>query len=183
MIARLVAFVIPLGIDTFVVAAALGLSKPTARQRVRIGALFAGFEGGMPIIGLLLGAPLGHVLGAAAEYIAIAVLIGLGLYMTIHDDDDNDGARQLATARGVHVLLLGLSISLDELAVGFTLGLLRVPVVPFLIAVTAQAFVLSQLGLAIGHRLTNRFRETAERLAGITLAGLGAVLLTQRLAS
>jgi manganese efflux pump family protein len=58
MIARLVAFVVPLGINTFVVAAALGLSKPTRRQRVRIGALFAGFEGGMPIIGLLLGAPL-----------------------------------------------------------------------------------------------------------------------------
>jgi putative Mn2+ efflux pump MntP len=137
----------------------------------------------MPIIGLLLGAPLGHVLGAAAEYIAITVLIGLGLYMAIHDDDDSEGVRQLATAHGVRVLLLGLSISLDELAVGFTLGLLRVPVVPFLIAVTAQAFVLSQLGLSVGHRLSSRFRETAERLAGITLAGLGAVLLTQRLQS
>ena len=72
MFARLVAFVIPLGIDTFVVAATLGLSKPTPRQRVRIGALFAGFEGGMPIVGLLLGAPLRHVLGAAAEYVASA---------------------------------------------------------------------------------------------------------------
>ena len=74
----------------------------------------------------------------------------------------------------MRALLLGLSISLDELAVGFTLGLLRVPVVPFLIVVTAQAFVLSQLGLTIGHQLSNRFRETAERLAGIALAGLGA---------
>jgi putative Mn2+ efflux pump MntP len=60
---------------------------------------------------------------------------------------------------------------------------LRVPVVPFLIAVTAQAFVMSQLGLSIGRRLSDRFRETAERLAGITLAGLGAVLLAQRLGS
>jgi putative Mn2+ efflux pump MntP len=183
MIARLVAFVIPLGIDTFVVAAALGLSKPTARQRVHIGALFAGFEGGMPIIGLVLGAPLGHVLGAAADYVAITVLIGLGLYITVHDDDDSDGVRQLATAKGLRALLLGLSISLDELAIGFTLGLLRVLVVPFLIVVTAQAFVLSQLGLTIGRQLSNRFRETAERLAGIALAGLGGVLLIQRLSS
>jgi manganese efflux pump family protein len=183
MIARLVAFVVPLGIDTFVVAAALGLSKPTPRQRVRIGALFAGFEGGMPVIGLVLGAPLGRVLGAAAEYVAITILIGLGFYMTVHDDDEHDGVRQLATAHGMRALLLGLSISLDELAVGFTLGLLRVPVVPFLIAVTAQAFVLSQLGLTIGRRLSDRLRETAERLAGIALAGLGAVLLVQRLSS
>jgi putative Mn2+ efflux pump MntP len=183
VITRLVGFVVPLGIDTFVVAAALGLTKPTTRQRVRIGALFAGFEGGMPIVGLLLGTPLGHALGAAAEYIAIAVLIGLGLYLTIHDDDDSEGVRQLANAHGMRTLLLGVSISLDELAIGFTLGLLRVPIVPFLIAVTAQAFILSQLGLTIGHRLTNRFRENAERLAGVTLAGLGAVLLIQRLAS
>jgi putative Mn2+ efflux pump MntP len=58
-----------------------------------------------------------------------------------------------------------------------------VPVVPFLIAFTAQAFVLSQLGLTIGRQLSNRFREIAERLAGIALAGLGGVLLAQRLSS
>jgi putative Mn2+ efflux pump MntP len=51
-------------------------------------------------------------------------LIGLGLYMAVHDGDEHAGVRQVATAKGLRALLLGLSISLDELAVGFTIGLL-----------------------------------------------------------
>ena len=135
-------------------------------------------------MGLLLAGPLGHAIGGAADYIAIAILIGFGLYTLLRPEDDQEGARAtgLATAHGAALLLLGLSVSLDELAVGFTLGLLRLPVLPSLIAIGAQAFVVAQLGFAVGKSLSERYREGAEKCAGVALLGLGGILLAQRLA-
>ncbi len=86
----------------------------------------------------------------------------------------------MVSAHGPALILVGLSVSLDELAIGFTLGLLRVPVLPILIAIGAQAFAASQLGFGLG-ALSRRFREGAERLTGIALIALGVILLVERL--
>lgn len=59
-VVKLIALVIPLGLDTFAVAAALGVSRVTPRRRVQLSLLFPAFEGGMPLVGLALGAPLGR---------------------------------------------------------------------------------------------------------------------------
>jgi len=82
---------------------------------------------------------------------------------------------------GVAILALGISISLDELAIGFSLGLVRLPVVPVIIAIAVQALLASQLGLALGHLISERFRERAEQLAAVALIGLGGYLITERL--
>ena len=81
----------------------------------------------------------------------------------------NDGMRPL--------ILIGLSVSLDELAVGFALGVLRVPLGPALGYIAVQAFVLTFVGLSIGRRLGNVLGERAELAAGIVLTLLGVALL------
>jgi putative Mn2+ efflux pump MntP len=177
---RLVALIVPLGLDTFAVCAALGMAGLPRRQRLRVSALMTAFEAGMPVVGLALGAPLGHVLGDAADYVAAAVLIAAGLYMVLAEDDEQEGER-LASLHGWGAVALGISISLDELAIGFTLGLLRVPVVLVVALIAAQAFVMSQLGLRLGARISGGLREGAEKLAGVVLVGLGAVLVIEAL--
>ncbi len=48
---RLLAFVLPLGVDTFAVAAALGAARPAGiAMRLRVSLLFVIFEAGMPSI-------------------------------------------------------------------------------------------------------------------------------------
>jgi putative Mn2+ efflux pump MntP len=182
MVAKLIALVIPLGLDTFAVAAALGVAGLTPRQRTRMSLLMTGFETGMPLIGLALGVPLGNAIGSAADYLAIGVLIAFGLYTLLDgEDDERDRVRQLAALTGSRAVLLGLSISVDELAVGFSLGLLGLPVVTVIILIAAQAFAFSQLGARLGERLSERARESAERLAGVLLLSLGIVLLVEKL--
>jgi hypothetical protein len=80
VVAKLIALVLPLGLDTFAVAAALGAVGVSAARRLRISFLFTGFEAGMPLIGLALGAPLGRAIGGSADYVAIGVLLAFGLY-------------------------------------------------------------------------------------------------------
>ncbi|MGO9179818.1 MAG: manganese efflux pump MntP family protein [Candidatus Limnocylindrales bacterium] len=176
-----IALILPLALDTFAVSAAVGLTNPTRRQRLRLSGLFALFEGGVPAIGVLVGGPLGQVLGTTADYLAIAILIGYGAYTLLRNAGEEEGASRMASAHGPALILIGLSVSLDELAIGFTLGLLRVPVVPILVAIGAQAFAASQLGFRLGASLSRRFREGAERLAGIALIALGLIILAERL--
>ncbi len=184
MAAKLIALVLPLGLDTFAVAAALGAIGVSPRRRLRISLLFTAFEAGMPLIGLALGAPLGHAIGATADYIAIAVLLAFGLYTLLSSEQDEQARLgQLTQIHGLGALLLGITISLDELAIGFTLGLLRLPAGLVIVLIALQAFILTQLGLRLGNRLSERLREGAERLAGLALTTLGLVLLAEKLLS
>ena len=180
VIARLIAFVIPLGIDTFAVSAAVGLTGLSRTQRLRISLVFAAFEGLTPAVGLLIGDVLGEDIGSVANYLAGGFLIAYALYVLLRNPDaEDEAAGEMATTHGWALVLLGLSVSIDGLAVGFTLGLSGVPVVPALILIAAQAFLLSQLGLHLGARLSSRFRKGAERGAGVVLGLLGSWLVLE----
>jgi putative Mn2+ efflux pump MntP len=179
---KLIALIVPLGLDTFAVSAALAMAGLPAQRRLRVSLLMSAFEAGMPLIGLALGAPLGHALGDAADDVAIGVLVAFGLHTLLGDDDSE--AERLGLAgrlRGWGAVALGVSVSLDELAIGFALGLVRAPIVLVIVLIAVQAFVLAQLGLRLGSRLGVRLRERAETLAGAALLVLGGVLLAERL--
>ncbi len=182
VIANLIALVLSLGLDTFAVAAAIGMTGVTPARRQNITALFTCFETGMPLIGLALGAPLGYAIGGTADYFAIGVLIAFGLY-TLFGEEDEQRIRELANPHGLRSLALGMSISLDELAIGFTLGLLRLPIALVIALIAVQTVVVTQLGLRLGHCLSEQLREGAEQLAGFALTVLGLVLLGERLLS
>lgn len=174
---------LPLGLDSVAVAAAIGATDrlPT-RVRWRISLLFLVFEAGMPLIGVALGAPLAHAIGDTADYVAAAAVIAIGAWMLLHGDgdDEEEKANKLISVHGVALLGLGISISLDELAIGFSLGLTHLPLIPVILAIGAQAFAAAQLGMLLGNRIAERYREAAERLAGIVLIGLGLFLAGQR---
>lgn len=174
---KLVALVIPLGLDTFGVALALGIAGLPREQRLRVSFLFAGFEAAMPLIGLALGAPLGRAIGSAADYVAAVLIASLGIYMLVSETREDDRLLSL-TQRGMFgAVALGVSISLDELAIGFSAGLLRLPIPALVIAVAVQAFIVTQIGVRLGGRVSEGLREGAERVAGLALIALGAILL------
>jgi putative Mn2+ efflux pump MntP len=182
MVAKLIALVVPLGLDTFAVAAALGAAGLPASRGGRVSALMVSFEMGMPLIGVAVGAPLGHLTGSTADYIAIAVLGTFGAYTLRRADDEDEKVARLGNVSGWPAVLLGVSISLDELAIGFSLGLLGLPVIVVVILIGLQTLVLSQLGMRAGASLSQYLREGAERLAGLALVGLALILLVEKIA-
>jgi putative Mn2+ efflux pump MntP len=183
---KLLAFVLPLGLDSFAVAAAIGAAGPvTAGQRLRISVIFVVFEAGMPLIGLTLGSSLARAIGDIADYLAAAAVIGVGAWILAHGDDGDDGDEQAAgrllATRGTAIIALGVSISLDELAIGFSLGLVRLPLIPVIIAIGVQALIAAQAGLSLGARISDHLRERAEQIAGMALILLGGFLIAERL--
>jgi len=175
---RLLALILPLAADTFAVSAALGMLRLARGRRVALSLTFAAFEGGMPLVGLALGVFLGRLIGNLADDVAIAALIGLGAYL-LFQNEENEGVRleRLARSNGVAMLGAGVAVSLDELAIGFTVGLLGVPIVAALILIAVQAFAISQVGFVVGTRVSESIREGAERFAGLALMAIGGFVL------
>ena len=69
---------------------------------------------------------------------------------------------------------------LDELAIGFTIGLVGVSIWLAVILIGAQAFFAAQVGLRLGGRLSEHARELAERLAGAALIALAVFLSIEK---
>jgi len=178
---KLILFVLPLGLDTFAVSAALGASGAQKRERLRISLLLSAFELAMPVVGLLLGRGLGSAIGSVADYVATVVLAGVGIWMLVSDDEgEGEKVSGLSDRHGLALLALGVSISLDELAMGFTIGLIGLSIWLAIILIGLQAFAVAQMGLRLGARLGAKSREAAEKLAGAALIGLAVLLLVEK---
>ena len=174
----LAGLLVPLALDTFALGAALGIAGIAPQGRRRASLILAGFEAGMPIVGFLVGTAIGTTLGRFAGYTAIAVLVLVGVPMLRPGDrEEKERLGLLAMAQGIAVIDLGLSISLDELAVGFSLGLLGVSLLVAVLWIGVQAFAAAQLGMRLGGRLGDELRERAEQLAGLILIAMAGVLL------
>ncbi len=136
----------------------------------------------MPVLGLLVGDGVARAIGGAADYLAAGVLIAVGAFLLAEDEsDEGERVGRLAHAGGWTLIALSAGIALDELALGFSIGLLRLSLVAACIMIGVQAVIASQLGLLLGSRVGARLREGAERLAGLVLASIGIFLFFERL--
>jgi putative Mn2+ efflux pump MntP len=99
------------------------------------------------------------------------------------ENDDREAGRLklLTKAQGIAIVDLGLAISVDELAIGFGLGLLGLPLVVAVVWIGVQAFCAAQIGMRLGSRIGKELRERAEQLAGVVLIGMAALLLMIKL--
>lgn len=182
MIAAFILFV-SIGLDTLAVSLSFGIAGLPRSRWARVGLTFALFEGLMPIVGLLIGARLSTVLGDLAGYLAAAALILVGI-LAIREalsGDDGDTTPQVSAADNGRLLLAALSVSLDELAVGFSLGVLAVPVGLSLGYIAAQAFVFTFAGLWLGQHAGAHIGERAELISGVILTLLGVALLVSEI--
>lgn len=190
-----------LGLDTLAVALSLGIAGLARSQWIRVGLTFAFFEGAMPVVGLVIGQRLSGFFGEIAGYAAAGILIVLGgleiREALLEADDERSGRTLLVAVAGLepggldpaalppgkltstwHAMISrGLSVSLDELAIGFTLGVLQAPIAPALAYIALQAFGVTFLGLWLGRRVSVRLGEYAELAGGILLVLLGIALV------
>jgi putative Mn2+ efflux pump MntP len=98
------------------------------------------------------------------------------IWESISGDDDREPA--VETLGGL--VLTALSVSMDELAVGFSMGALGLPVGLAVALIAAQAFGVTLLGMALGNRIGEHVAERGETVAGVVLCGLALVLAVQQ---
>ncbi|MCL6454668.1 MAG: manganese efflux pump [Alicyclobacillus sp.] len=161
-VAEICMMAVALGMDAFSLAIGVGL-KGITRRRAWVVCLLIGLcHVVLTILGIYTGMLLQGVLGHLAKWLGAFLLFGLGLHMMYSSLFGSREDVRLAD-QALRLTLFSLSVSLDSLSVGFSLGL-RSTAYGLVAALTfgVASCVLCGVGLGIGKRLggwTGRFGE------------------------
>jgi putative Mn2+ efflux pump MntP len=71
---------VSVGLSNFAASIGLGAGGASARTRLHVAVIFGLFEGGMPVVGLLIGRSLAGTLGQAAHWAGAGLLVATGGY-------------------------------------------------------------------------------------------------------
>jgi putative Mn2+ efflux pump MntP len=179
---ELCAIALALAVDAFSVGVAVGLTRRTRRERFRLSFHFGLFQALMPLTGALAGAALERWIGRWDHWIALGLLLAIGGRMIWAALRGGEGAARAGdSTRGLQLVGLSLAVSIDALAVGFTLGMqeISIPFAVALIGVTATALTL--VGMLIASGFASRLGRRAEIGAGVALIGIGAKIVLDHL--
>ena len=177
IVIKMIALIVSLGMDTLMLSVSLGFVQ--AKGKAKIALTFALAEALMPLFGLFIGKGAGNLIGNWASLVGGVALIAVGVWLIFFEDDDEEEKKLERKLVGWTLIITALSISLDELAVGFSIGLVGVPIVLTIILIAIQAFIFTFFGLTFGSKLKPYLGEWAEKLAGIVLGLLGLWILIE----
>jgi len=164
------------GLGNFGASIGIGLSGVASATRIKVSLVFGVFEAGMPLVGLLAGRGAAHALGDAARYAGGALLVAIGAWQLIQTarlSRRGVPAPPIATSR---LILTALALSMDNLVVGFSLGVEHVSVLAAVAVFAAVSVGLSLLGLEFGRRLAAAVEVGSQYLAGAVLVAVGILV-------
>ena len=164
---------IALGMDSFSLSVGVGIGEVKKYDLLKFGLVVGFLHLILPLIGLYLGKRLGMYLGQLATYLGGIILILLGV--KILREAFYEGEVE-TTIVGIGIVLLPLTVSLDALTVGFSLGTLVVQALPVALFFGAVAFMMTMIGATLGDRLGYVF-EKADFFGGIILIILGVKMI------
>ena len=177
---ELLLIAVGLSMDAFAVSICKGLSLKNLKKRhaALVGLYFGGFQFLMPVLGWALGYRFEHVIVSVDHWIAFGLLTVIGVSMireARHADelDDDLGFKTM--------LLLALATSIDALAVGVTFAFLQVRILPAASLIGVTTFLLSFVGVYIGHLFGLRYKAKAEIAGGVILIFIGVKILLEHL--
>jgi putative Mn2+ efflux pump MntP len=166
---------VAVGLGNFAASIGIGLSDATRATRVRVALVFGVFEAGMPLVGLLAGRSVAQALGNVSGYVGGTLLVGIGAWQLIQAFRARNGgiAPPTSTRR---LLITGFALSMDNLVVGFSLGVQHTSLLDAVVVFAAVSVCLSLLGLEVGRRLGAVLEIGAGYLAGAILMAVGLIV-------
>ena len=178
--AELLLIAVGLSMDAFAVSVCKGLSlkKLEPRHAVLVGLYFGGFQALMPVLGWALGYRFMRLIESVDHWIAFVLLtaIGVGMIREAKKAEELDDDLSFRT-----MLLLAVATSIDALAVGITFAFLSVRILPAAGLIGLTTFLLSALGVYIGHVFGLKYKAKAEIAGGVILIGIGIKILLEHL--
>jgi putative Mn2+ efflux pump MntP len=182
---EIAALAVALAMDALAVAIAAGvaLRKVDWRQTFRLSWHFGLFQALMTIAGWAVGLTVYRLIAAFDHWVAFGLLVLIGGKMIVEsrcrDGSGAEGKRGYEPTRGWTLVVLSVATSIDALAAGLSLSLLRVTIwLPALvIGVVAALFTAGglHLGVLVGKR--TRLGQRAELVGGVVLLLIGLWVL------
>ncbi len=170
-------------LELFIIAVAIckGLSVQQLKPRHALitGLYFGGFQALMPLIGYLLGVRFESFITSFDHWIAFVLLALIGLNMIKESREESECLNDAFDFKTM--LPLALATSIDALAVGVTFAFLQVNIAPAVSFIGVITFVLSALGVKMGHVFGSKYKSRAELAGGVILILMGIKILIEHL--
>lgn len=174
-----------LAMDAFAVSICKGLTmKRVSKKYVLIIALFfGGFQAFMPLLGWGLGKNFKAYITSLDHWIAFVLLAFIGGKMLMDgfqgdDEQENISEFQLDFKE---LLMLAIATSIDALAVGITFAFLNYPIMECISIIGVTTFVISFIGVYIGHFFGSKYQHKAEIIGGFILIIIGLKILLEHI--
>lgn len=170
-----------LALDAFAVSVSCGISVRDFnwRKALLLGCWFGAFQFAMPLIGWFLGSRVSEYIEAFDYLVAFVLLSLIGGHMVLEATTGGSEEKHLTYLTVHRLAALALATSIDALAVGVSMALLDVSILPASTVIGLVAFVLSALGGMLGKKLGVLFRRRAVIAGGLVLIGIGLKMLLQ----
>lgn len=172
---------IGLAMDAFAAAVCKGLSL----RRISMGSLlvialcFGGFQMFMPLIGHLLASQFEEYIAPVDHWVAFTLLLFIGGNMAYEAASCSAEEKIMLEERlnMREVLTLAVATSIDALAVGISFACLKVEIIPAIGMIGVITFLLSAVGVGIGHHFGAKYKEKATLAGGLILIFIGVKIL------
>ncbi len=173
-----------LSMDAFAAAVCRGLSmkKINYRHALVIGLFFGGFQALMPLIGWFLGKQFASYIERFDHWIAFGLLLIIGGKMIIDVIRGEDESCPYSDGLNVKQLtVMAIATSIDALAVGVSFAFLKTNIFSAIAVIGLTTFILSLVGVLIGNRFGEKYKDKATLAGGIILIAIGTKILLEHL--
>jgi putative Mn2+ efflux pump MntP len=176
---------VALAMDCFAVSLGMscGLNKLSGRQTFRLALHFALFQFAMPVIGWFAGENLLRPIERFDHWIAFGLLTLVGGKMIRESFRVEKGEEECPVdrTRGLSLIVLSVATSIDALAVGLSLAVLRVNILYPAAIIGVICFALTVAGSKLGPVAGRIVGKRAELAGGLILIAIGAKILAGHL--
>lgn len=164
-----------LAADAFAVSVAAGSSGATRERRsmLRLSFHFGLFQFLMPILGWFAGFSIENYVKSFNHWIVFALLVGVGVRMIQSGQTDNETIVKQDPSRGIVLVVLSIATSLDALAIGLSLALLRISILYPSVVIGVVTGVTSFIGILLGQRFSKKLGKKASKIGGVFLIVIG----------
>ena len=174
---------IGLAADAFAVSVSCGITSktPSIKQAVNIGLTFGLFQGIMPMIGWFIGCSLNRFIEPIDHWTAFGFLAFIGVNMILNGLKHKE--RPFLEAENRMLLGLAFATSIDALATGVSVSILKHSVIMLSIVTSLITACACFIGVRIGHCMgvKSSLSEKLEMIGGGLLILIGLKILVEHL--
>jgi putative Mn2+ efflux pump MntP len=179
---EIVLIALGLAMDAFAVCIAAGTLEfiRGIRPTFRLAFHFGLFQFMMPVVGWFAGNTIAAHVHAVDHWIAFGLLAFVGVRM-IRSALDPEPGPQVDPSRGMTLVTLSVATSIDAMAIGFSLAMLRVSIWYPSAVIGVITGALCTLGVRLGGRLGARFGQRMSVVGGVILILIGLRIVVSHL--